>query len=89
VSVPDLINGAFELGGATVLWLNVRQLWRDRCIAGVHWGPTVFFTLWGLWNLFYYPSLQQWMSFTGGLAIVVVNATWLVSLLVLLHGKKA
>jgi hypothetical protein len=81
--IPDLINGAFELSGAAMLWLNVRQLWRDRRIAGVHWGPTLFFAAWGLWNLFYYPSLHQWASFTGGLAIVSMNTAWLVSLIVL------
>jgi len=74
---PDLVNGAFELGGAALLTLNVRALSRARRIEGVHWGPTVFFTAWGLWNLFYYPSLDQWASFAGGLAIVLVNAVWL------------
>lgn len=74
---PNLVNGAFELAGACALAMNVRQLLRDQELKGVHWGPTVFFTAWGLWNLLYYPHLGQWASFCGGLAIVAVNLVWL------------
>lgn len=74
---PDSINALFELTGALLICLNIRQLLRDRCVAGVHWAPTAFFTTWGLWNCYFYPSLDQWMSFCGGLAIVVTNAVWL------------
>ena len=75
--LPDTINGVFELGSAVMLLLNVRMLLRDRKVSGVHWAPTAFFTVWGIWNLWYYPSLGQWMSFAGGCAIVVVNTVWL------------
>lgn len=74
---PDMINGSFELMGAFFLLLNVRQLYRDKELNGVHWAPNVFFICWGYWNLFYYPSLEQWYSFFGGLAIVLVNTFWL------------
>lgn len=77
MSIPDLINGCFELFGAFALWQNVVAIKRDRKIAGIDWRATVFFTSWGIWNLFFYPSLGQWASFAGGLAIVGVNATWL------------
>lgn len=79
---PDHINGAFEAIGAAMLALNVRRVWRDRAIAGVHWAPTLFFTAWGMWNLFYYPSLNQWASFAGGCLLVLMNAAWLVSVLI-------
>jgi len=73
----DLVNGLFELGGAAFICLNVRQILIDKAVRGVHWLPTLFFTAWGFWNLYYYPSLDQWWSFAGGLAIVTVNAVWL------------
>lgn len=78
---PDVFNGLFELAGACLLSLNVRQVWRDKVVRGVHWGATTFFTAWGFWNLFYYPSLDQWWSFAGGCAIVTVNAVWLALML--------
>lgn len=76
----DLINGGFETVGALMILLNVRRLWRDKRLMGVHWAPTVFFTSWGLWNLFYYPSLHQWVSLGGGCFLVAVNLAWLASI---------
>lgn len=74
---PDIVNGTFEALGGVFLWLNVLRLWRDKGYAGVNWQAIAFFAAWGLWNLFYYPSLAQWWSFTGGLVLVVANLVWL------------
>jgi hypothetical protein len=74
----DGINGCFELVGAVVCWLNVRQLYRDKKLQGVVWQVQGFFLAWGVWNLFYYPSLGQWASFWGGVMLVVGNGTWVV-----------
>lgn len=81
MSAPDLINGAFEFFGGIALWRNVLQLYRDKTVRGVHWSSTGFFMLWGYWNLFYYPHLDQWWSFAGGVSIVIALTTWLVQML--------
>lgn len=73
----DAINGSFELLSGCFAWLNVIKIRQQRKIAGVDWRVTGFFTLWGVWNLWYYPSLHQWISFVGGVSIVVSNAVWL------------
>lgn len=83
----DIINGLFELLGGSLLILNIIQLRKDKCIKGVSWTPVAFFTSWGLWNLYYYPSLEQWFSFFGGLFIVVINSVWLA--LVLYYNSKS
>jgi hypothetical protein len=75
---PDVVNGLFECIGALVLSINVRQLLKDKVLRGVHIAPTVFYTLWGVWNLYYYPTLDQWFSFAGGVAVVLVNAAWVI-----------
>lgn len=67
----DLVNGLFELFGGLLLALNCFRLYRDKRLAGVSIIPTTFYALWGYWNLFYYPSLHQWMSFVGGLGVVI------------------
>lgn len=74
---PDFINGSFEIIGACVLWLNVKQIRKDKELKGYNPSTTAFFMLWGMWNLFYYPHLDQWLSFIGGLAIMSVNVIWL------------
>jgi hypothetical protein len=73
----DMVNGAFELIGAAFLLLNTRQVLRHKMIKGVHWGPLAFFSSWGIWNLWFYPSLGQWLSFTGGAMLVVANLVYL------------
>ncbi len=73
----DIINGCFESFSGFMLWLSVYKLYKDKKIRGVSIVSTGFFSLWGYWNLYYYPSLHQWFSFFGGLNIVVANSTWL------------
>lgn len=76
--MADLVNGAFELLAGLFTLLNVRRLRKDRSVRGVSIIPTVFFTAWGFWNMYYYPSLDQWASFVGGIAVVSVNMVWVV-----------
>ena len=85
---PDLINGLFELFGSVMLWKNVIQLYKDKQVRGVHWTATGFFAAWGYWNLFYYPHLDQWWSFAGGISIVIANTIWLFQMLYYGRGKE-
>jgi len=73
----DLINSAFEGGLGALVWLNFHQLLRDKTVKGTHWFPPVFVTIWGYWNLWYYPSLHQWCSFVGGASLALANTAWL------------
>jgi len=73
----DLINGSFEFIGSIALLMNVFRLYKDKRIQGMHWASTLYFTSWGIWNIFYYPSLEQWFSFSGGIFLVTVNIIWL------------
>jgi|HubBroStandDraft_6_1064221.scaffolds.fasta_scaffold765450_1 hypothetical protein len=85
--VPDAINGAFEAFGGLMNMVNVLRIYRDKGYRGISIIPTVFFTAWGFWNLAYYPMLHQWMSFTGGLLIVVANTIWVAMALYYGPGK--
>lgn len=87
MSIPDLINGAFELTGGFVCLLDVKRLLRDRRIEGVDWRVRGFFLSWGVWNLFYYPTFQQWASLAGGITLAAVNGVW-VYLAVKLQRKQ-
>lgn len=74
----DCCNGAFEVLGTLFVALNIRRILRDKSISGVSILPTAFFAAWGYWNMYYYPSLGQWMSFIGGIGVAVCNTTWVV-----------
>lgn len=75
---PDAINALFELVGSFMTWRNFVQLRRDRTVAGVYWPVTVFFSVWGLWNLWYYPALDQWLSFFAGIVLCAGNIAWVI-----------
>lgn len=86
MEINDLINGSFELISGIISLINIKQLIKDKTLKGISWIPTFFFTLWGMWNLYYYPSLGQTLSFIGGLGIFITNAIWLI--LVLYYKTK-
>lgn len=88
MNIPDAINGTFEVLGSVMIWRNVLELHRDKMVRGVHWLPVGFFAAWGYWNLFYYPHLDQWLSFWGGVSIVVANTVWLWQMLHYGRGPK-
>lgn len=77
----DIFNGAFELLGGIFVLNHCRAVWKDKAVKGVSILSTAFFSAWGVWNLYYYPSLDQWWSFAGGLAIVGANVLWIALLL--------
>jgi hypothetical protein len=81
MDIPDLIQGLFGFVGGLITWMNVRQVLKDKRVKGVHWIPTMFFTIWGLWNLYYYPHYGHTLSFVGGLFITLGNAVWVYLLL--------
>jgi len=72
----DLINGAFEIAGAALQLVNVRQLVRQKQVRGVHWGSTALFTLWGFWNCLFFPEMNLWYSLAGAVFLLGSNILW-------------
>ena len=81
MEVNDMINGSFEFLAGFMILNHCRTVIKDKAVAGVSIISTAFFGIWGVWNLYYYPSLGQMWSFYGGLAIVVANLLWVYLLL--------
>jgi len=81
MSIADLINGAFELSGSIFVLLNILKLNKDKMVHGVSWVSVSFFTCWGWWNIYYYPSLGQWFSTIGGVLLAITNTYWTCQLL--------
>jgi uncharacterized membrane protein YfcA len=74
--MEDVINGCFETLGGVVIAKNCLQLYRDKELKGVSLLPMIFFNLWGVWNLYFYPQMGAWWSFLGAIGIVVANSVW-------------
>lgn len=88
MTIPDLINGLFESAGGFFILLSVIRLHREKKVRGVSWLTTAFFASWGYWNLFFYPHLDQWLSFAGGAFLVAVNTAWLAQMIYYIRAER-
>jgi len=76
----DLINSAFEALASIAILNHCLTVLRHKEAKGVSALSTAFFTIWGLWNVIYYPALGQMFSFYAGCAVCLVNS-WYVYLI--------
>ena len=76
MSWADFTNGTFELVGGAFMLLNCIRLFKDKQVKGISLTASLFFTAWSVWNLYYYPSLSQWLSFIGCITLASTNAWW-------------
>lgn len=84
----DAINATFELVGTALNCLSIYRVYKDKCIKGVSVVPTTFYFSWGLWNIYFYPTMNLWLSFWAGLAIIFSNATWVALALYYRHRNE-
>jgi hypothetical protein len=73
---PDIGNALFELGGALAVGLSIRQVLIDREVQGISIWQVLFFQCWGMWNLYFYPSVGQPWSFAAGVLLVGANSVY-------------
>lgn len=71
----DIINASFEAMAGLMVANHCRVLLRERTVRGVSLLAVLFFTIWGAWNLYYYPALGQ--SLSGACATASHGAGWL------------
>jgi hypothetical protein len=48
----------------------------------------LYFTAWGIWNVFYFPHLHQFWSFGAEMCICTANILWIVLTLYYKHKEK-
>lgn len=76
MNLPDIINGLFEGFGFVAVSLSCLRLRKDKQVKGISLATTAFFTSWGLWNLYYYPSLGQSLSGVAAGLVCLANVYW-------------
>ena len=84
----DMINGTFESTGCFFVFLNVLRTLKDKKVRGVDPKYVAYFTAWGFWNCYYYPFLDQWISFVGGSSIALMSTLWVILLLYYIRKEK-
>lgn len=69
----DKVNGTFVTLAGFFIVLHCIRLIRDKKVRGVSVTSTCFFTLVGLWNLYFYPHINHFYSFFCGIWVVSAN----------------
>ena len=77
----DFVNAVFEAIGAVFVLMHVQKLQRDKEVKGVSILATIFFTAWGMWNVYFYPNNGLMWSFIGGIFICLANLIWVIQLI--------
>lgn len=77
MNMADIVNGLFEVFGSIAVVMSCMRLYKDKAVHGVSLVTVGFFASWGLWNLFYYPSLGQFWSAVAAGLVCLANFTWL------------
>lgn len=75
--MTDLVNGMFELFGGFFVYLSIRKTYKQKKVVGISIWYVLFFTVWGYWNLWFYPAYGAWVSFVGGFGVCITNTIWL------------
>jgi predicted membrane channel-forming protein YqfA (hemolysin III family) len=82
---PDLINGIFELAGSLFILNHCKVLYKHKMVRGVSLLSTFWFLIWGCWNVYYYPHLEQPISTIGGISLMASN---LMYVLMIIYYKR-
>lgn len=73
----DWINATFELMGGFFVACHCWRTYHDKGAKGVSLFAAAGFSIWGFWNLYYYPCLSQWASLIGTLGVTAANCLWI------------
>jgi hypothetical protein len=87
-AVPDVINGCLEFIAIGFILASCVKLHRDKQVRGVSLVHITFYVSWAYWNLYFYPSVGAWLSFYGGIGVVIVNTVWLGMMVYYLRKEK-
>lgn len=75
--VLDLINSFFKYGSGFFILPTLIELYKTQNPQGVSWIHVGFFSIWGIWNLYYFYQLNQKLSAIANLFLIIMNTTWL------------
>lgn len=80
MSWPDMVNAGFEAGAGLAVLAHCARLYQHKEARGLSIPAVVFFTGWGVWNMYHYPHLGQFWSLAGGIFVTLANAIYLAML---------
>lgn len=82
----DLINAIWEVLGGLFVIPSIVSIAKTKEVKGVNWSTIMFFFIWGLWNIYFYPHNGFILSFYGGVFLSILNFIWV--LMLIKYSKK-
>ena len=79
--ILDLINSFFKYGSGFFIIPTIMALYNTQNADGVSYIHVGFFSVWGLWNLYYFYQLDQKLSALANVFLIAMNTTWLFMLI--------
>jgi hypothetical protein len=85
---PDQINALLIFIGSLMVFKSCYIVYRDKVVRGVSLLANLYFTSWGMWNIYYFPHLHQFWSFSAEMCICTANILWLFLMLYYKQKEK-
>jgi hypothetical protein len=73
----DMFNGLLEFSGSIFILNHCYAMFRAKDSSAVSLLATLFFFVWGIWNLHWFRFIQMPYSLYAGICMAAANALWL------------
>jgi hypothetical protein len=80
--IYDKISSLFVFGGCFVILKNILYLHKMKMIVGVPYIHMIWFTLWCIFNIFYFYHLNQMQSFYVSIVNAILQLIWAVEYII-------
>jgi hypothetical protein len=85
---PDIIAGLINGVDGIFVWSNVYRLYRDKCVRGVNWFPSVYFTLSTLYGTYFLYHLNARYAFIGLSISTAAKFVWMILASIYIHKER-
>jgi hypothetical protein len=75
--ILDGINSVFKYTSGFFIIPTIYNLYQSKNADGISFIHIFFFTLWGVWNLYYFRKLNQPLSMWANIFLVTMNTIWM------------
>ena len=76
IITPDKVNAGFEIAAALFIIYNCFILHHDKLVRGISPYSYVLFTAWSIWNMFFYPIVEQTFSFYAATLMAIAQLVY-------------
>ncbi|MCX6159238.1 MAG: hypothetical protein NTY74_14755 [Ignavibacteriae bacterium] len=76
--MEDFINTLFQFFGSAAAMSNILKIRKDKQVKGISVWASLFFSMWGLWSLYYYNASEHSINFYYFALLSLLNIIWLV-----------